>query len=131
MPSNPPETVRVDKWLWAARFYKTRSLASAAVNGGKVHLNGQRIKPARTIKPGDILHIQRDLSDFEITVLVLSEKRGPARVAQTLYEESVDSIRRREEAASMRKYERLSRAPQHRPDKRSRRQLRELQRGKN
>ncbi len=73
MPSNPPETVRVDKWLWAARFYKTRSLASAAVNGGKVHLNGQRIKPARTIKPGDILHIQRELSDSEITVLELSD----------------------------------------------------------
>lgn len=129
MPSNPPETVRIDKWLWAARFYKTRSLASAAVNGGKVHLNGQRIKPARTVKQGDTLHIQRELSDTEITVLALAEKRGPARIAQTLYEESEQSIKRREEAVSMRRYERLSSAPQHRPDKRSRRQLRRLQRG--
>ena len=123
------ESVRIDKWLWAARFYKTRSLAATAVNGGKVHVNGARVKPSRPVRPGDRLHIQRDPFTLDVTVLGLAEKRGPARVAQTLYEESEDSIRRREELAALRRYERLSSGPERRPGKHGRRQLRRLHRG--
>lgn len=130
MPSSPIESVRIDKWLWAARFYKTRSLAASAVNGGKVHLNGVRIKPSRALRQGDVLHIQRDPYEAEITILELADKRGPAKVAQTLYEESEESIQKRSELATLRRYERLSSGPEHRPDKRGRRQLRRLQRGK-
>lgn len=129
MPSIPAETVRIDKWLWAARFYKTRSLAATAVNGGKVHLNGMRVKPARTVRRGDVLHIQRDPYESEITILRLADKRGPAKAAQTLYEESEESIRRRSELAEIRYYERSSSAPERRPDKRGRRRLRNLHRG--
>jgi ribosome-associated heat shock protein Hsp15 len=129
MPSIPAESVRIDKWLWAARFYKTRSLAATAVNGGKVHLNGMRVKPARTVKCGDVLHIRRDPYASEITIVRLADKRGPAKVAQTLYEESEESIRRRSELAERRYYERSSSAPERRPDKHGRRRLRSLHRG--
>ena len=129
MQSSPPESVRIDKWLWAARFYKTRSMAATAVNGGKVHLNGARVKPSRAVKQGDILQIKRDPYESDITISGLVEKRGPAKVAQTLYVESEESIQKRNELATQRRYERLSSGPEHRPDKRGRRQLRRLQRG--
>ena len=128
MSSTTIDSVRIDKWLWAARFFKTRSLAAAAVNGGKVHLNGTRVKPARAVKRGDSLRIQRDPFEAEITVIELSDKRGPAKLARTLYEESEESIQKRNELAAQRRYERLSSGPDHRPDKRGRRQLRRLQR---
>ena len=121
------DSVRIDKWLWAARFYKTRSLAAQAVSGGKVHLNGARIKPARGLKVGDVLVIHKEGFDYQVSVLALAERRGPATVARTLYEESQESIERR---ALLREQHRLAAAsaprPRSKPDKKSRRQLRDL-----
>ncbi|HHO69020.1 MAG TPA: RNA-binding protein [Gammaproteobacteria bacterium] len=113
--------------MWAARFYKTRSLAAQAIGGGHVQLNGGRPKPSRPIKPGDRLRITREGYRYDITVLGLSERRGPAREAQLLYEESPDSIAARE---ALREQHRLAAAstphPGRRPDKKARRQLRGL-----
>ncbi len=121
------DTVRIDKWLWAARFFKTRSLAAQAVGGGKVQLNGARVKPARTLKPGDELEIHKSGFEYRIRVVSLAERRGPAKVAQTLYEEAEDSIRKRE---ALREQHRLAAVstphPQRKPDKKARRKLREL-----
>ncbi len=83
--------VRIDKWLWAARFFKTRSLASRACDLGRVESGGQPAKPAREVRPGDLLRIHNDAGDFHVEVLLLSEMRGPAAVAQTLYRETEDS----------------------------------------
>ncbi|MEA5444632.1 S4 domain-containing protein [Gammaproteobacteria bacterium AB-CW1] len=119
--------VRVDKWLWAARFFKTRSLAQQAVAGGKVHVNGHRVKPAHGLKPGDAVRITKGPQQFEVRVQVLSEKRGPAKVAETLYEETAESLERRRKNAEIRKMERLARPiPERRPDKKQRRQLRRM-----
>lgn len=121
------DSVRIDKWLWAARFYKTRSLAAQAVGGGKVQLNGARVKPARALKPGDELEIHQRGFAYQVRVVLLSERRGPAKVAQTLYEESEGSIKKRE---ALREQQRLAAAsmphPQRKPDKKARRQLRDL-----
>ncbi len=121
--------VRIDKWLWAARFFKTRSMASRAVNGGRVHLNGRRIKAAKAVVPGDELRINRNEVEFIVTVLKTADKRGPAKVAQTLYEESDESIRTREMRRKERKLHRLSDQqiiPGRRPSKRDRRKIREF-----
>ena len=119
--------VRIDKWLWAARFYKTRSLAAQAVSGGKVHLNGARVKPARVVKVDDALEIQKENDKFCVTVLALSERRGPASTAQALYQESQESKEKRE---ALHEQYRLAAAttprPERKPDKKSRRQLRNL-----
>jgi ribosome-associated heat shock protein Hsp15 len=121
------DSVRIDKWLWAARFFKTRSLAAQAVGGGKVQLNGARVKPARALKPGDELGIHKSGYEYQVRVVLLSERRGPAKVAQTLYEESEESIKKRE---VLREQHRLAGAstphPQRKPDKKARRQLRDL-----
>lgn len=121
------DTVRIDKWLWAARFFKTRSLAATAVNGGKVQLNGNRAKPARALKAGDQLRIHKGGFEYAVTVLELSERRGSATIAQTLYQESEDSIRRRE---ALKEQHRLAASstprPHGKPDKKARRQLRDL-----
>ena len=89
-------SVRLDKWLWAARFYKTRSLATDAVESGKIKLNGERPKPAKAVKIGDSLDVRSGPYTFAITVLGLSDKRGPAPVAQKLYAESAESLAARE-----------------------------------
>jgi len=121
------DTVRIDKWLWAARFYKTRSLAAQAVNGGHVQLNGARTKPARALQAGDRLHITKAGYEYDITVRLLSQRRGPAREAQTLYEESEESIRARETLREQRRLMAVSAPrPGRRPDKKARRQLRGL-----
>jgi len=121
------EPVRIDKWLWAARFYKTRSIAAHAVSGGKVHLAGSRVKPARTVKVGDRLEINRNGLTWQIEVLVLSAQRGPASVAQTLYQESEESIQKREAVTEQFQLASASTPrPQGKPDKKSRRQLRSL-----
>lgn len=123
--SNVLDKVRIDKWLWAARFFKTRSLATEAVEGGRVHLNGERPKPARTVRPGDVIRVQVEHGEFTVTVLALAERRGSADVARMLYEEGEESISKREALA----FER-SLAPQPdpaqgkgRPTKKLRRQL--------
>ena len=90
-PAPGAERLRVDKWLWAARFFKTRSLAADAVEGGKVHVNGTRVKPARDVRVGDTLDITREGLTWRVEVLALSDRRGPARVAQTLYRETAES----------------------------------------
>jgi len=116
--------MRIDKWLWAARFYKTRSLAQDAVDSGKVRLNGERVKPAKELKPGDALSVRGAVYEWNILVLQLSDKRGPAVVAQTLYEETPDSMARRAGLAQLRKFSVDPSADRHgRPTKRERRQL--------
>lgn len=120
--------VRIDRWLWAARFFKTRSLATKAVGGGKVQVNGQRVKPARQVVQGDILRINRFEVEFVVTVLALADKRGPAKVAQTLYEESPESESSRAAQRDEQRLQRLA-SPQHppqRPGKRDRRLIREF-----
>ncbi len=118
------EKVRLDKWLWAARFYKTRQLAAEAINGGHVHLNGQRVKPARTLQAGDELRIYKSPFTFEIIVNELSTRRGPAKVAQQLYTEHAESIEKREALAEQRKLQAAQRPhTTHRPDKRDRRRI--------
>ena len=97
------ERLRVDKWLWAARFYKTRSIAKAAIEGGKVHLDGQRVKVSREITIGERLAIKQGWEEKEVIVKSLSDQRGPAPVAQMLYEETPESARRREREAQARK----------------------------
>lgn len=116
--------MRLDKWLWAARFYKTRSLATDAVDGGKVKLNSAAVKPAREIKVGDRLALRVGEEDWEVVVHGLNEQRRPAPEARLLYQETEDSVRRRAQAAELRK---LAPTPvaEHkgRPTKRDRRQL--------
>ena len=118
------EPVRIDKWLWAARLFKTRSVAREAINGGKVHLNSQRVKPGRTLNVGDHLSVQREQDEYLIEVLELSSRRGPAAAAQLLYQESEESRLKREQLAEQRKLVREAHAgPERRPDKRQRRKL--------
>ncbi len=119
------EKIRLDKWLWAARFYKTRALASQAVTGGKVHLNGQRIKPSRPVKINDCYQLQRGYERFEVIVRQLSGKRGSASIAQTLYVETEDSITKREIESEKRKLAAMQRPhSDHRPNKQERRKIR-------
>jgi len=121
------QQIRIDKWLWAARFFKTRSLASRAVQGGKVHLNGSRVKPSRNVSIGDQLSIQKQELTFIVTVLGINEYRRPAKEAQALYEESEQSLRDREEQREMRRLIRApGAAPARKPDKRDRRKIREF-----
>lgn len=98
-----PDSVRIDKWLWAARFYKSRSLAAHACELGRVRSNGQPVKPARDVHPGDMLQVKNDSGEFEIEVLCLSEMRGPASVAQLLYRETDASRELRLRLAAQRK----------------------------
>ena len=118
------KTVRIDKWLWAARFFKTRPQASAAVSGGKVHLGGQRVKPGRTLKVGDRVQIQRAGLAYDIEVLALSDKRGPATAAAQLYAETEASMAAREQMREIHKLAALA-TPQTegRPNKKQRRHI--------
>ncbi|MFV5494320.1 S4 domain-containing protein [Acinetobacter towneri] len=116
------ETIRIDKWLWAARFFKTRSIAKAAIEGGKVHHNGERVKVSKEIRVGTELTIQQGFDKKTILVKALSGVRGPAPVAQQLYEETEVSIARRELIATQRKLHNLAR-PDHRPSKKDRRDI--------
>ena len=121
------EKIRIDKWLWAARFFKTRSQASQAVQGGKVHVNGQRIKPSRTVGAGDELRINKLEQIFEVTVTGVNQYRRPAKEARELYEESEESLNNREEQSQMRRLVRApAGAPAKKPDKRDRRKIREF-----
>ncbi len=119
--------MRIDKWLWAARFYKTRSLAAEAVKGGKVKIDGVAAKPARDLKLGDQVRIQAADQEWEVAVAGFDEQRRPASEAQLLYQETSSSIERRARQAELRK---LAPAPQPdrkgRPTKRDRRQLSRL-----
>ena len=118
------EKLRIDKWLWAARFYKTRGLASKAVTAGKVNVAGERVKPAYLVRLNDVLTITKERDTRELTVLRLLEKRGSATVAATMYQESEESVQQREASAQSRKIA-YAAEPNYgrRPDKRSRRKL--------
>jgi ribosome-associated heat shock protein Hsp15 len=116
--------VRIDKWLWAARFFKTRALASKACDLGRIQSNGMQAKPAREVHVGDLLRIRNEGGEFEIQVLAISEMRGPAAVAQTLYSETEAGIEARLKAAEERKsMQQFAPLPERRPSKRDRRRI--------
>ena len=123
-PPGASPALRIDRWLWAARFFKTRSAAAAAVTGGKVHLNGQRTKPAKAVRAGDRLDVRRGDLRWEVAVLATAERRGPASEARTLYEETPESVERRVREREERRARRLAAAAGAGcPTKRDRRQL--------
>lgn len=127
MQIEPVASVRLDLWLWAARFYKTRAVAKHAIVTGKVDVGGQRAKPSRSVRIGDALVVARGEERFEVEVLALSDMRGPASIAQALYRESAASLLAREQARAMRAAARNGfRPPETKPDKRARRLIRAL-----
>ena len=127
MHAENADSVRLDLWLWAARFCKTRALAKHAIDTGKVEIGGQRAKPSRNVHVGDAMVIARGEDRFEIEVLALSMARGPARIAQMLYRESESSRLAREQARATRAAERAGyQPPGSKPDKRARRLIRAL-----
>lgn len=119
--------VRIDRWLWAARFFKTRSLAKVAVEAGHIQVEGQRAKPAKEVQIGHTLNVRRGSQQMTIVVAALAARRGPAKVAQALYEETHESIEQREIVSSRRRMERAGlQVPQTKPSKKDRRDLRKL-----
>jgi ribosome-associated heat shock protein Hsp15 len=125
--SEPADRLRIDKWLWAARFFKTRSLAAQAVDGGRVQLNGARVKPAKEVKPGDELTVHIGELEWVIDVRGLSARRGPAAAARELYEERAESVARRQAAIDSRKHlPEPAFGLRGRPTKRDRRMLKRL-----
>lgn len=123
MTDKSVETVRLDKWLWAARFFKTRALAKEAIEGGKVHCRGERCKPGKEPKVGDELSIRQGFDERHIKVEALSAVRRGAAEAQTLYTETPDSVLKREQAAALRKAGALGMTTDGRPSKKQRRQI--------
>ncbi|MFY8083798.1 MAG: RNA-binding S4 domain-containing protein [Rubrivivax sp.] len=123
--STPEDDLRLDKWLWAARFYKTRSLATHAIGAGRVQVNGIAAKASRSVRPGDLVCLRQDGPERTVRVIALSSVRGPAPAAQTLYEETPQSIASRMQAAQARKFgvEPALGHEQGRPTKRDRRTL--------
>lgn len=118
------DRVRIDKWLWAARFFKTRTLASRACELGRIECNGQKIKASREVRAGDMLDVKNDSGEFQVEVLLLSDMRGPAPVAQTLYRETEESRQARLRLAEERKMQPHFEAPREgRPSKRDRRRI--------
>ena len=121
------QSVRMDKWLWAARFFKTRALASRACELGRIQSNGQLAKPSRDVHAGDLLQIKNEGGDFQVEVLLLSAVRGPAAVAQTLYRETESSREARRKLAEEKKMlQQFETLPEGRPSKRDRRQINRL-----
>jgi len=123
MSEKDDDKVRLDKWLWAARFYKTRALAKAAIEGGKVHCRGERCKPSKEPKIGEELTLRTGFDERTVRILALSVVRRGAPEAQTLYEETAESVERREQAAAQRKAGSLGVTTDGRPSKKQRRQL--------
>ena len=120
------QEIRIDKWLWAARFFKTRSLASDAVNGGKVHVNGQRCKPGKNIKIGDVITISINQYLWEIAVIDLNKQRRPAKEAALLYQEDEASSAKRQQQIVLHKQQQALQHPserEHKPNKKQRRQI--------
>ncbi|ASJ98326.1 ribosome-associated heat shock protein Hsp15 [Shewanella marisflavi] len=124
MTSEQQIAVRLDKWLWAARFYKTRAIAKEMINGGKVHYNGQRTKSSKMAEVDAVVRLRQGYDEKEIVIKKLSEQRQKAVIAQTLYEETPESIAKRETYAEARRLNVLNNpAPDTKPDKKQRRQL--------
>lgn len=116
-------SVRIDSWLWASRFFKTRSLAKSAIEGGKVHVDGTKAKPSKQVTPGQRLVISKGTETYEVVVQDVSARRGPASVAQTLYVETTESIARRAARSAERKAAHHSALPGQRPNKKDRRDI--------
>ena len=116
----------MDKWLWAARFFKTRTLAKTAIEGGKVQIDGQRVKVSREISPGDVLRVRQGWDEREVVVAAVSDQRRAAPIAQTLYEETQESIERRSRAAEARKAAGAISRPTQKPGKHERKALERL-----
>jgi ribosome-associated heat shock protein Hsp15 len=121
--SSVQDVIRLDKWLWAARFYKTRSVAREMVDGGKVHYNGQRSKPSKSVELGALITLRLGSEEKIIIVKKLSQQRRGAPEAQTLYEETAESIKKREQNAELRKLNAHNPSPIRRPDKKQRRDI--------
>ncbi|MGY3871201.1 ribosome-associated heat shock protein Hsp15 [Aeromonas crassostreae] len=121
---SPESSLRLDKWLWAARFYKSRSLARDQIDGGKVHYNGQRSKPGKAVEVGALIRFWQGQDEREVRVLTLCEQRRSAPLAQLMYEETAESLKRRAENAEARRLNsQFAPSPERRPDKQERRQL--------
>lgn len=120
--NTPTSGIRMDKWLWAARFFKTRSIAKHAIEGGKVHLNGERVKVSREVQIGMLLTIQQGIEKKTVLVKALSDVRGSAPIAQQLYEETAESIEKRAQQAEKRKLNSMM-FMSHRPNKKDRRDI--------
>lgn len=129
MSDNTDDKVRIDKWLWAARFFRTRSLAKKAIEGGKVHMDGSRVKTSKEVSIGDVITVRQGsataMSEKTVVVQALSVQRGSASIAQTLYEETAESESRRAYYAEQRKLANLAR-PDSKPNKKQRRELHRL-----
>jgi len=118
------EGTRIDSWLWAARFFKTRSLAKQAIEGGKVQVDGAKAKPSRTVTPGTVLDIRKGDQLWTVVVEGLSNKRGPASAAEQLYRETEDSLAARQQSAEQRRLARMAApVPDHKPSKKERRDM--------
>ncbi len=126
------DSIRIDKWLWTARFFKTRRLAAEAVSGGKIHINGQRCKPAKEVKPGMELSISKDQFQWHLTVVAINSHRRPAKEAVLLYHEDQESINKRQQQI-IRQKELRALIPhaehEHRPNKKQRRQIHRFKQG--
>jgi ribosome-associated heat shock protein Hsp15 len=124
-------SIRIDKWLWAARFFKTRALASKACDLGRIRSNEIEAKPAREVRIGDMLHVKNEGGEFHVEVLALSGIRGPAAVARTLYRETQESVERRQlEAAERKALQQYAPLPERRPSKRDRRRIIQFRTGR-
>jgi len=124
MTTEPLDSIRLDKWLWAARFFKVRSLAAEAIDGGKVHVNGERVKRAKSVRVGDEIRVQLGPYEHRVIVRSLSDRRGPATVAATLYEELQESVAAREAITEQRRLANAGmRFDSGRPTKRDRRRI--------
>ena len=127
-----PESLRIDKWLWAARFFKTRKLAADAVAGGKVHFNGQRCKPSKEVIPGSRLIITKDRYSWDVTVTAINRQRRPATEARLLYQESEDSLAQRRELIVLQKQQKAlmdHTTRERKPNKKQRRQIHRFKQG--
>jgi len=126
-PESGPGAARIDRWLFGVRLFRSRSLAATAVSGGKVHVNGARVRPAHSVRPGDLVSFNRGAVDFECEVAAIPPRRGPAREAVACYTETEASRARRElHAQRMRVATAMTPRPEERPDKHERRELRRL-----
>ena len=124
----PIESMRADQWLWSARFFKTRSLAKHAIEGGKIEINDAHCKPAKLLRIGDRVKLTRGIERLEVSVMALYEKRGPAALAATMYSESPESATRREREAEAQRLARMAFTPSEgRPSKRDRRDISEFE----